>query len=85
MRNRKITKLVQLAAPLVLMAAIATPAHAYVGPGAGVSLFGAAIGLVIAVFSALGVIVMWPIRVLAKKLRRVRSETKRSDQPVAAK
>lgn len=65
-----IRKTARLATPLVMLAAIATPAYAYVGPGAGVSLFGAAIGLVVAIFSALGVIVLWPIRALVKKLKR---------------
>lgn len=48
---------------------VAHPALAYVGPGAGVSLIGAALGLIAAVFSVVGFILVWPIRALLKKRR----------------
>ena len=64
-------KVARASALALILASVATPAQAYVGPGAGVSLFGAAIGFVVAIFSALGVLLLWPIRVVAKKLRRV--------------
>jgi membrane protein implicated in regulation of membrane protease activity len=66
---------VALAAALALiLASVATPAQAYVGPGAGVSLFGAAIGFVVAIFSALAVLLLWPIRAVVRKLRRVKAK-----------
>jgi hypothetical protein len=40
----------------------ALPAAAYVGPGAGITLIGAVIGLVSAIFLALFAILRWPIR-----------------------
>lgn len=40
----------------------AMPAEAYVGPGAGITLIGAVIGLVSAVFLALFAVLRWPIR-----------------------
>ncbi|HYL58316.1 MAG TPA: hypothetical protein VEU51_05555 [Candidatus Acidoferrales bacterium] len=64
-------KVARAAALALILASVATPAQAYVGPGAGVSLFGAAIGFVVAIFSALGVLLLWPIRAVARKLRRV--------------
>lgn len=51
-----------------LMAVLsAVPVYAYVGPGAGVSLIGSLVGLVIAVFVALGAVLAWPIRRYLKK------------------
>ncbi len=50
------------------MAALsAIPAFAYVGPGAGVSLISSLVGLVIAIFVALGAVLAWPIRRYLKK------------------
>jgi len=58
----------------------AQPALAYVGPGAGVSLFGAAFGLIAAVVSAIGFVLMWPIRSLLKK-RRAAAKAKEPAAP----
>jgi hypothetical protein len=43
-------------------ACCAMPAAAYVGPGAGITLIGAVIGLLSAVFLALFAVLRWPIR-----------------------
>ena len=40
----------------------ATPALAYVGPGAGLTLLGALWGLIAAIVMTLGFIVLWPFR-----------------------
>lgn len=53
----------------VVLAATATPALAYVGPGAGLSLLGALWGLLAAVFAAVGYIVMWPVRHMLRRRR----------------
>ncbi|HHB92671.1 MAG TPA: hypothetical protein ENK59_05605 [Thioploca sp.] len=42
---------------------------AYVGPGAGLTLIGSLIGLVVAIVTALGIILFWPIRALIRKMR----------------
>ena len=42
--------------------AFATPAAAYVGPGAGLTLLGALWGLIAAVVMTVGFIVLWPFR-----------------------
>ena len=39
----------------------------YVGPGAGLGLLGALVGLVVAGFSALSFIIWWPLRQLLRK------------------
>jgi hypothetical protein len=41
---------------------VTVPAQAYVGPGAGITLIGALIGLVTAIFLALWAVLRWPIR-----------------------
>ncbi len=49
-------------------------AMAYVGPGAGISLIGALVGLVAAVFAALGLVLSWPIRKMLKRFRAAKKE-----------
>jgi hypothetical protein len=45
------------------------PVLGYVGPGAGLGLFSALIGVVVALGSAVFFILAWPIRKLMKKRR----------------
>lgn len=54
----------------------------YIGPGAGMGLLGALGGLLLAVASALGFILLWPIRKLMRRLRQANSE---SDATATAK
>lgn len=53
----------------------ASPALAYIGPGAGLSLLGALWGVVAAVAAALLFLLIWPLRRL---MRRQRAVTERS-------
>ena len=39
----------------------------YIGPGAGLGLLGALIGLFLAVASAVGFIVLWPLRAMFRR------------------
>jgi hypothetical protein len=57
------------AAVMLGVTMVPAPAFAYIGPGAGVSLFGAAIGVIVAIFTALGVILLWPIRMLVRLIK----------------
>lgn len=55
----------QLILPVVLAATcivITSPASAYVGPGAGLSLLGALWGVLVVVGMTLGFLIIWPIR-----------------------
>jgi membrane protein implicated in regulation of membrane protease activity len=49
---------------------IATPAFAYIGPGAGITVLGALWGVVVAVVLALAAILLWPLRALLRRRRR---------------
>jgi membrane protein implicated in regulation of membrane protease activity len=60
---------------------IATPALAYIGPGAGITVLGALWGVVVAVVLALAAILLWPLRAL---LRRRRRSTRPADASASA-
>jgi membrane protein implicated in regulation of membrane protease activity len=49
----------------------ASPALAYIGPGAGLSLLGALWGVVAAVAAALLFLLIWPLRRLMRRQRSV--------------
>jgi membrane protein implicated in regulation of membrane protease activity len=48
----------------------ATPALAYVGPGAGLSLLGAFWGLLVAILAALAFVVVYPVRRMLRARKR---------------
>jgi membrane protein implicated in regulation of membrane protease activity len=58
----------------------ATPAMAYVGPGAGLSLLGAFWGLLVAILAALAFVVVYPIRRMMRARNNRPAETMRSDR-----
>jgi hypothetical protein len=56
-------------ASLCLIAA-ATPAMAYIGPGAGITMLGALWGVIVAIALAVGAVLFWPIRALLRRRKR---------------
>ncbi len=56
----------------ILVFGLPATAHAYVGPGAGISLIGAAIGLIVALATAIGIVVLWPLRRMRLRARKAR-------------
>lgn len=46
-----------------------TAASAYIGPGAGASLAGSLLGVLAAIFTALAIVLFWPLRLLYKKIK----------------
>jgi hypothetical protein len=69
--------------PLVVALFLAQPAfaYAYIGPSATVSFFGAAFGLLIAIFSAIGVLLLWPVRALLRLIRRTTARPAEESAP----
>jgi hypothetical protein len=63
-----------------LLALIASPAAAYVGPGAGISVLGSLLGILATIFVAIGAILFWPIRKLMKR-RKAKKETEVPGNP----
>jgi type VI protein secretion system component VasK len=62
-------KLPLLIACLCLVTA-ATPALAYIGPGAGITMLGALWGVIVAVALAIGAVLFYPIRVVMRRFKR---------------
>jgi len=67
-------------AAAALAVTISSPAFAYVGPGAGLSLLGALWALLLAVGAALLFLVAWPLR----RMRRRRREQATATGPESA-
>lgn len=57
---------------MIILLALTSPAFAYVGPGAGISVLGSLLGILATIFVAIGAILFWPLRKYLKrrKLRR---------------
>ncbi|MFO1128809.1 MAG: hypothetical protein U1E66_10330 [Rhodospirillales bacterium] len=51
----------------LLIAGSASPAAAYVGPGAGITMLGALWAVIAAVFLALGGLIAWPLRRILRR------------------
>ena len=68
-------KLIYCSIPLILL--LATPAHAYVGPGAGAGVVAVVLGVIGSIFLALVGIIWYPFKRLLKALR---SRSKKSEQ-----
>ena len=66
-----------LAACTCSAALAASPAFAYVGPGAGLTLLGALWGLIVAVVLSVGFILLWPVRRLLRRNKQVSATSDR--------
>jgi hypothetical protein len=72
------------ALPLIPLAfaAVTWPAEAYIGPGAGISLLGAFWALILAVVTAVGFVVWYPLR---RMFRRPATANRKSGAPVGSR
>ena len=52
---------------ILVLALVAGPLHAYVGPGAGISVLGSLLGILATILVAIGAILFWPVRKLMKR------------------
>ena len=68
-----------LVAVALALSLFATPAFAYIGPGAGITVLGALWGVVVAIVLAVVAVLLWPVRVL---FRRRRKPTRPADAPL---
>lgn len=65
---------------LLLLFLVASPAMAYIGPGAGLSLLGALWGLVAAVGAALLFVLLWPFRRMLRRKREAKKAEAEAQQ-----
>jgi len=75
--GERIVKAWTIIVGLGLLFVVATPADAYVGPGAGMSVIGAAIALIVGAFLAIIGFVWYPIKRLVRYFRQGRSTPQR--------
>ena len=59
-----------LVAVALALSLFATPAFAYIGPGAGITVLGALWGVVVAIVLAVVAVLLWPVRVLFRRRRK---------------
>jgi cytosine/uracil/thiamine/allantoin permease len=71
-------------AAAALVAGVALPAAAYIGPGAGLSLLGAFWGLLLAVGAALAFVILWPLRRFFRRERTRQPAQAAAQHSVAA-
>jgi type VI protein secretion system component VasK len=76
-RSRRVRMRAALRWPSVVLALavgliVAAPdlAHAYIGPGAGVTVLGALWAVIVAVVLALAGLLLWPIRVMMRRRKQ---------------
>ena len=72
------TMISRCAAPLILCSITAPTAHAYVGPGAGLTMLGALWAVIVAIVFLLGGLVLWPLRALRRRTRKEARDDKDS-------
>ena len=51
---------------------LVSPAFAYIGPGAGISVLGSLLSILATIFVAIGAILFWPIRKYLKRRKALR-------------
>jgi hypothetical protein len=73
----KITRTLILMTSLLL--APVSPAIAYIGPGAGISVLGSLLGILATIFVAIGAIIFWPVRKYMQR-RKARHESQRGTE-----
>ena len=60
---------IRIISAALLIAFMASPAIAYIGPGPGLTMLGSLVGLVGSLFAAFFMILAWPLRLYYKKYK----------------
>lgn len=61
---------------LVTSMLLVSPAFAYIGPGAGISVLGSLLSILATIFVAIGAILFWPIRKYLKRRKALRESAR---------
>lgn len=69
-----------MVAGYVLLLLLPATAHAYVGPGAGLSLLGALWAMLLALLAVLFFVFAWPIRRMLRRRREARADAENTAQ-----
>ncbi|HLJ92336.1 MAG TPA: hypothetical protein VKU02_04005 [Gemmataceae bacterium] len=81
MRGRKLSPMYKVLFALAVLLLGASPAMAYVGPGADVTFISYAMTLLVWVLAAFSAVLLWPVHALLGKIRRRRlARDARGDQ-----
>lgn len=59
----------------LILSALVSPALAYIGPGAGISVLGSLLSILATIFIAIGAIIFWPLRKFMKRRKARRDST----------
>ena len=52
---------------MFILLTLVSPALAYIGPGAGISVLGSLLSILATIFVAIGAIIFWPLRKFIKR------------------
>lgn len=65
----------------LMLLALSGAAHAYIGPGAGVSFLGSIWAVLAGIVLSVAAILIWPIRYMIRRIRRRTQTTKPATPP----
>lgn len=68
---------------ILLLSLAAGPLHAYIGPGAGISVLGSLLGILATILVAIGAIIFWPVRKLMKRRKAAAQADHKAAEPAA--
>jgi len=71
---KKMLKMITLILLTCILLASVSPALAYIGPGAGISVLGSLLSILATIVLAIGAIIFWPVRKFMKR-RKARRES----------
>ena len=70
--------------PFIIALLFSSTAFAYIGPGAGISVLGSLLGIIVTIVVAIGAIIMWPLRKMLKKKKAAAGNTESTETAAGA-